>query len=216
MSTISFAQHSTNTGNAVTKTFLILPAAGITLALFYGMAALISSGPLTTKAPLPPIDISLMAPPPPTVVHENPKLPPPPPVVQAQPPRSIPTIGGEGEGLPTEGIQPPPVVEVGPGDFGIGGPADRGATPLVRINPKYPPDAVRDGVNGWVKLRFTIDEVGQVIDVEVIEAQPKRIFDREAVRALKGWKYQPQIENGVAVKQTGMQVQLDFNLDTEA
>ena len=216
MSTMSIANNSSTTGNAAKKTLLILPAAGITLALFYGMAALISSGPLTSKAPLPVIDISFTASPPPSTVHEKPKLQPPPPIVEAQPPRPITTDLGGGDGLATVGIEVPPTVDVGPGEFGFTGPTDRGATPIVRINPKYPPDAARDGVNGWVKLRFTINEVGQVVDVEVIEAQPKRIFDREAVRALKGWKYQPQIENGVAVKQTGMQVQLDFNLDTEA
>lgn len=216
MSTMSIANNSTNIGSTAKKTLLIVPAAGITLALFYGMAALISSGPMTTKTQFEPIDVSLMGPPPEPKVTEKPKLPPPPPIVEAKPLRPSTPDTGEGENLLTEGIQPPPAIEVGPGEFGISGPSERGATPIVRINPKYPPDAARDGLNGWVKLRFTINEVGQVVDVEVIEAQPKRIFDREAVRALKGWKYQPQIENGVAVKQTGMQVQLDFSLDTEA
>ncbi len=215
MNTMSITDHSPSTGTVAKKALLILPAAGITLALFYGMAALISSGPLVGKPPLPPIDISLMTPPPEPKVQEKEKLQPP-PMVQPQPPQIKTIETGDGDGLAISEALTPPAVSVGPGEFSFTGPSDRGATPIVRINPKYPVDAARDGVNGWVKLRFTIDEVGQVIDVEVIEAQPKRIFDREAIRALKGWKYQPQIENGVAVKQTGMQVQLDFNLDTEA
>jgi len=47
----------------------------------------------------------------------------------------------------------------------------------------------------------------------VVDAEPKRVFDREAIRALKRWKYSPKIENGQALKQTGIMVQLDFNLD---
>ncbi len=214
MSTMSFA-NQTASNRTATKSLLILPAAGITLALFYGMAALISSDPLTSKAPLPAIDISLVTPPPPSKVQEKPKLQPP-PVAPTPPVRNPVAIEGLGEGLPSVLEQTPPSVGIGSTQFAMTGPSDRGATPIVRINPKYPPVAARDGLSGWVKLSFTIDEVGQVIDVQVVDAEPKRVFDKEAVRALKGWKYQPQVENGIAVKQTGMQVQLDFNLETEA
>jgi protein TonB len=211
---MSFA-NQTASNRTATKSLLILPAAGITLALFYGMAALISSDPLTSKAPLPAIDISLVTPPPPSKVQEKPKLQPP-PVAPMPPIRTNVAIEGPGDGLPTVLEQTPPSVGIGTTQFAMTGPSDRGATPIVRINPKYPPVAARDGLSGWVKLSFTIDEVGQVIDVQVVDAEPKRVFEKEAVRALKGWKYQPQVENGIAVKQTGMQVQLDFNLETEA
>jgi len=45
-----------------------------------------------------------------------------------------------------------------------------------------------------------------------VDAQPKRTFDREAVRALRRWKYKPTIEAGNAVKQSGMFVVLEFKL----
>ena len=90
---------------------------------------------------------------------------------------------------------------------------DGEATPIVRIDPKYPPQAARDGREGWVRLSFTINEVGGVDDIEVIEAEPKRVFDREARRALRKWKYKPKIVDGKAVKQTNMFVQLDFKLE---
>ena len=50
-------------------------------------------------------------------------------------------------------------------------------------------------------------------DIEVIEAEPKRVFDREARRALRKWKYKPKIVDGKPVKQPGMFVQLDFKLE---
>lgn len=90
---------------------------------------------------------------------------------------------------------------------------DKAATAMVRIDPKYPAEAAKNGIEGWVKLGFSIDVTGAVIDVQVLDAEPKRIFDREAVKALKSWKYQPQIKEGKAVVQHGMQVQLDFSLD---
>lgn len=90
---------------------------------------------------------------------------------------------------------------------------DGDATPIVRIEPQYPIAAARDGKEGWVQLRFTINELGGVDDVEVIQAEPKRLFDKEAIRALKKWKYKPKIVDGKPLKQPGMTVQLDFTLD---
>ncbi|GAA68091.1 energy transducer TonB [Pseudoalteromonas sp. BSi20429] len=87
------------------------------------------------------------------------------------------------------------------------------ATPIVRINPKYPTTAARAGVEGWVQLSFSISPTGEVIDPVVINAEPKRTFDREAIRAIKRWKYRPKVIEGVAQLQTGQTVQLDFKLD---
>jgi protein TonB len=107
-------------------------------------------------------------------------------------------------------------------DINIAGPSgpigtqitlDEGAArPVVRIEPKYPPQAARDGIQGWVKLTFSIGTQGQVMDVQVIDAQPKRTFDREARRALGKWKYKPQIVAGKPQQQNGLTVVLDFKL----
>lgn len=98
--------------------------------------------------------------------------------------------------------------------IGSGVPADANAMPIVRINPKYPIVAAREGKEGWVILSFSINELGGVEDVHVVNAEPKRIFDKEAKRALRKWKYKAKIVNGVAQKQENLTVQLDFSLDT--
>ncbi len=76
----------------------------------------------------------------------------------------------------------------------------RERTPLVRVPPEYPMQARAKGLEGWVILRFTVTETGSVADPEVIRSQPPRIFDRAAKRSVLGWKYQPQIRNGKAVR----------------
>ena len=90
---------------------------------------------------------------------------------------------------------------------------DAQAMPVVRMEPKYPVDAARAGIEGWVKMLFSIDAMGQVHDIEVIDAQPKRIFDREARKALAKWKYKPQLVAGKPQAQQGLMVVLDFKLN---
>ena len=101
-------------------------------------------------------------------------------------------------------------------DFSLGGQlTDKDAAPVFRTNPKYPMKALTNGIEGWVKMTFDINEIGQVINIEVIDAQPKRIFDRAAKSALKKWKYKAKMLDGKAIVQRGFVVQLDFNMQEQ-
>ncbi|MGJ8694104.1 MAG: energy transducer TonB [Thalassotalea sp.] len=111
---------------------------------------------------------------------------------------------------------PPIDLDSGGVDTLIQGPPDNEARPVVRINPKYPIVAANNGIEGWVVLSFNINKIGQVIDVEVIDAEPKRIFDKEAKRALKKWKYHAKVENGKPVVQENLTVRLDFNINQQS
>lgn len=86
------------------------------------------------------------------------------------------------------------------------------ARPIVRVEPKYPSVAAREGVEGWVKLSFSITTSGTVNNIRVIDANPKRTFNKAARRALAKWKYKPNIQAGKAQVQDGMMVMLDFKL----
>jgi TonB family protein len=61
---------------------------------------------------------------------------------------------------------------------------------VTRVDPEFPREATLAGADrGSVKARLTIDAAGNVTQVEVVEAIPRRIFDRAVVRALSQWKY---------------------------
>lgn len=92
---------------------------------------------------------------------------------------------------------------------------DQDARPVVRVNPKYPMDALRNGVQGWVKLAFDISEIGQVINVKIIDSEPKRVFDKAAKQALRKWKYRAKSIEGKQVQQHNFTVQLDFNMEQQ-
>ncbi len=48
--------------------------------------------------------------------------------------------------------------------------ADRGAIPLVRVEPQYPPQAQRKKQEGWVHARFTITTAGSTRDASVVKS----------------------------------------------
>lgn len=86
------------------------------------------------------------------------------------------------------------------------------ATPVIRIEPKYPEQAAQNGTEGSVILQFDISKDGSTDNIEVVESFPQQIFDKESVAALEQWTYKPRIQGGKAQIQTGLQVQLDFRL----
>jgi len=96
-------------------------------------------------------------------------------------------------------------------DLGAGG-SDRDIVPLVRVEPQYPARAKQRGVEGWVELMFTITATGRVADVVVTQSHPGTIFDSAAVKAVRRWKYNPKVENGVAVDRSGVRIRLTFTL----
>ena len=75
-------------------------------------------------------------------------------------------------------------------------PADDELGRVRVVEPVYPPQAMRDRVEGWVLLEFTITENGSVRDIVVVDSQPSGVFDAAATEALAGWKYRPRITDG--------------------
>jgi protein TonB len=93
--------------------------------------------------------------------------------------------------------------------------SDRDVIPLVRIAPDYPPRALSRGLEGWVKVQFTITPTGTVKDPIVVDAEPKQMFDDAALKAIARWRYNPRVEGGVAVERVGVQTIIRFQLENE-
>jgi protein TonB len=72
---------------------------------------------------------------------------------------------------------------------------------LHREAPVYPPQALQNLTSGWVELEYTVTTEGSVRDVVVVASQPRRTFDSAAVAAIRRYRYQPVLRNGVPVEQ---------------
>lgn len=77
--------------------------------------------------------------------------------------------------------------------------------PLRRMNPEFPPEAVRQGIDqGTVRARLRIGADGRVESVTTSAAAQSRVFERAARTALAEWSFPP----GEAARV--YEVQLDF------
>lgn len=86
--------------------------------------------------------------------------------------------------------------------------------PLVRVDPRYPASALSRRIEGYVIVRMNINASGNVEDVEVVESEPKGVFEREAIRAAWRFKFKAKLEDGKPVAQTAV-LPFEFNLEDQ-
>ena len=79
--------------------------------------------------------------------------------------------------------------------------------PIRRIEPKYPVNAARSGVYGYVKLRLLVDANGEVAAIDTLDAYPQNVFERVSIQAVKKWRYEPSDSSHI------FKVELSFTLN---
>jgi protein TonB len=89
---------------------------------------------------------------------------------------------------------------------------DRDLEQLTATEPVYPPEALRERVEGWVEVDFTVTEAGAVREIEIVAAEPRGVFEEAATTAVGQWRFQPRVVNGQPVKQRSS-VTLRFNVE---
>lgn len=105
-----------------------------------------------------------------------------------------------------------------PGDGGVGAGFGGGMVgggdylPVVQVPPQYPPSALKQGIEGWVLLEFTIGTEGQVKNARVVQAEPAGIFDQSALDAVQRFRFRPRMLGSMAVEVTGVQNRIRFRL----
>lgn len=90
--------------------------------------------------------------------------------------------------------------------------ANKQLMPLSRVEAVYPAKAKKRRIEGYVIVKFDIDEQGRTKNIEVLEAQPARFFERSAMDAIKRWRYQPQIVDGQARVIIGYTTKIEFKM----
>ena len=138
------------------------------------------------------------------------------PQTAAAPPQSAPAAAAP---APAPAAAPPPVesaattaaarpastpVSATPPAAPAAAPAggDTRAAQVVKTTPPdYPPDAVRKHQEGWVEVEFTVMPDGTVANATVVNANPARIFNSAALRAVERWTFTPRTDNGTPTQE---------------
>jgi TonB family protein len=68
------------------------------------------------------------------------------------------------------------------------------AAGLERIRytpPQYPDSALSERIAGSVTVQFTVDQRGYTRDVRIVKSEPRGVFDRAVMDAVRDWRYRP-------------------------
>ena len=91
-------------------------------------------------------------------------------------------------------------------------------TLLKYKNPEYPDAGITKTSssiilqNGWVLLQYNVDESGKPVDIKVVDASPKGLFEEASIEALQGWEYQPPMKDGRRQPMTGLHNLFTFKM----
>lgn len=159
-----------------------------------------------------------------TKKRQKPKPPPP-----DEPPPDVPETqfdtSVDNTGFSMHDVNVNVDVDVQGGGFGI---SDGEYLPIVKVQPVYPRRALSRGMEGWVVVEFTVNDVGAVEAPTVIANcaqvanprakrdcvdRPSSIFDQAAIKAALKFKYKPKVVNGVPQSTAGVQNKISFELE---
>lgn len=87
----------------------------------------------------------------------------------------------------------------------------RDARVITPPRPAYPAAAARNRQDGWVEVEFTVASDGSVQNARVVNSNPSRVFDREAVRAIELAKFEPRLDKGQPTAST-LRRRIEFKL----
>lgn len=97
-------------------------------------------------------------------------------------------------------------------ETGEGGSGSSKLIVLSKVLPTYPRRAKAQGIQGWVRLDIRVDPTGRVSSAQVASANPKGVFDRAALEAIRIWRFQPAFKEGRPVAQRAFLV-MKFRLE---
>lgn len=105
--------------------------------------------------------------------------------------------GGTGDGLAAADY-------IGEADTGR-----REIVPMATRRPNIPKLAYDNQINGWVLLVFTVANDGKVKNIRILDAEPRGVFEANAIAAVRGWIYNPYKGPERHISQ---RIQFDWNM----
>ncbi len=90
---------------------------------------------------------------------------------------------------------------------------DNQLSPFIRVSPRYPRRALERGIEGFVDVNFDITTFGGTKNIRIVNAQPEGTFDSAALKAVRKWKYKPQVVDGEPQAAFNLRERIRFRLE---
>lgn len=100
--------------------------------------------------------------------------------------------------------------------LGCAGPQNRPPQLTASADLRYPPEAKARGIEGNVVVRYDITETGEVVNAEVLFADPPGVFDAAALAVVRSFRFRPALSKGEAVRIAERTSTITFKLDDGA
>ena len=147
-----------------------------------------------------PADSRPLVMPSPAVAH----APPPPLLTDWSPP--LPSLFGSS-------LAAFPVAEWTPGDLVFDqDEVDSPPRPLAQPPPRYPPMALRAGLEGHVDIEAVVLADGRIERIRVVDETPRSVFAQAAIAAVGRWRFEPARHRDHPVN-ARIRVTVEFKLD---
>jgi periplasmic protein TonB len=78
--------------------------------------------------------------------------------------------------------------------------------------PRYPQQAREQGIEGEVTVAYEVDSSGRVLNTRVVSSRPAGLFDEAALAAVRSWRFNAPIIDGVVQQTTQRQSTVTFRL----
>ncbi len=144
------------------------------------------------------------------MVRASPKTLSPPRASPVPPPPEDPPVVFN-DPSPMDVQAPPPSPPAPPSSVpDIGSSVD--ASSRAMNPPAYPREEQRRNIQGTTVLIVSIDASGGVLDVEVERSSGNRNLDREAVKAARRWRFNPEVRDGKKIA-SRVRVPVEFKLN---
>lgn len=189
-----------------------LMAGIITFALFFVMQLLVAEGHLVLDDSARGQTVWFREVSPDSEIETNPTELPEKPVTEEPPEPFKPTVVLDQKGVGIRTEIPPVIADLGDG-ISLFGPIDGELVTIVAARPIYPSRAISSGIEGYVILRFDVNPMGIAENIVVVGAEPVRVFDKAAIKAMERFKFRPRVVDGVAQRVIGQLKKFTFEIE---
>lgn len=81
--------------------------------------------------------------------------------------------------------------------------------PMVKVQAQCPLQAIQGGINGTIQIYLIVNPNGKVSNARVVRDTNNKIFNKQALKAIRRWQFKPKIINGIPVEQAG-EIEMEF------